>query len=88
MVAAPSPPLSRSRRLEFLLEFLRKLVARHFEIFATLSAKSGHPESFLAVPPHARSLATRDGDEWREGTDSISEILFLALAQLIERQLG
>ena len=31
-----------------------------------------------AVPPHAQSLASRDGDEWREGADSISEMLFLA----------
>ena len=32
----------------------------------------------VAVPPHAQSLASRDGDEWREGADSISEMLFLA----------
>ena len=30
------------------------------------------------MPPHAQSLAARDGD-WQEGTDSISEMLFVAV---------
>jgi hypothetical protein len=36
------------------------------------------PTCFFAVPPHAQSLAAWDGDEWQEGTDSISEMLLLA----------
>ena len=32
----------------------------------------------VAVLPHAQSLASRDADEWREGADSISEMIFLA----------
>jgi hypothetical protein len=43
--------------------------------------KSGHPETFLAMTPCAQSLGARDGRRLaREGTDSISEMLFLPVA--------
>ena len=60
--------------------FPRRHPQRALIVVSGISADNADiPESFLAVPPHAQSLAARDGDEWREGTDSISEMLFLAV---------